>query len=202
MKRAKSIITILSTALLVIGIVVSSFLTEYSSVIASVVTTVTAVIGAIALYIQFKKDKEINQASFIIEFHKTFNDNEDIKEVYLILNRKDNGDKVSLKDKYEKVIEYLTWIRTLCSFIEQGTLNFDTIDEIFGFKFFAALNDKEIQDMEIVKYYQYYKLIYKTYNKWEEYRKKHNKTIPSAKTALSSTKHYDEMVNKSASKKK
>ena len=52
-EKTKSYILIISTALIVLGIIAPSFLTEYSSLISSVVTIITAIIGAVALYIQF-----------------------------------------------------------------------------------------------------------------------------------------------------
>lgn len=80
MKRTKNLIVIISTLLIVIGVIVSSVLTDQASVISTVVTTITAIIGAVALWIQFKKDREVNQASFIIEFHKSFQENESCKK--------------------------------------------------------------------------------------------------------------------------
>lgn len=72
MKNLKNSVLTIATMLIVIGIIISSFLTEYSSLIATITTTITAVIGAVALFIQFKKDKEINKASFLLEVSKQF----------------------------------------------------------------------------------------------------------------------------------
>ena len=196
MKNTKTLVIIISTALLVVGIATASFITDYSSTIASVVTTITAVVGAIALYFQLKKDKEINQATFIINFYETFNGDEHIQRIYKIINQQTNGENVKLvKDDYNDLISYLTWIRSLCSFLEKGTLSFNIVDEIFGYKFFAIINNKQVQDMEIVSYHEYYKLIYQTHHMWTAYRRKHKKYIPCEETSLEKAYTYKLYVN-------
>lgn len=193
MKKSSSILTILSTALIVLGVVVSSFLTDYSSEISSVVTTITAVIGAVALYIQFKKDKAINQANFIVEFHKSFYENPQNAEIKKLLDMKANGKNIDcIKDeKYAPgIVSYISWLKTLCTLLEKNTVSYEAVDELFGYKFFTFTNGVEIQEVELVPYAEYSEIIYKVHRKWSEYKKKHNKKIIFEETSLALTKDY------------
>lgn len=110
-----------------------------------------------------------------------------------------------LDDKYEgkqivkfetvktDVLDYLYWVKTLCNLIERGIFDFDSIDEIFSFRFFSIVDNKEIQEMEIGKYSELYRPFYRVHKKWTEYRKKHGK-INSAYTDedLSLVPNYSE----------
>ena len=72
MKKNK-IITIISVLLLIGSLIGSLFLTEsIGARIANIITIITAIIGAIALFIQFKQDKTINRAGFLIEYNRNF----------------------------------------------------------------------------------------------------------------------------------
>ena len=197
MHKHRSIIIIISTALLVIGVAVSSFLTQYSSTISSVVTTITAIIGAVALYIQFKKDKEIDQASFMIEFHESFYSIDGNSEILNILDEQANGNfKDDLTDKkyYKSVMGYLGWIRTLCSLIENDVLEIKKVDEIFSYKFFALTNNKQVQDVELVTNSKYYEIVYRVHQKWSDYKRKNNKSIVFENTSLDKAPCYQQML--------
>lgn len=178
MKKNSNLIMILSTALIVIGIIVGSVLTSYASTISTIVTTITAIIGAVALWIQFKKDKQINEASFIVEFYQSFYDQESNVKVLEELDKKYTGDEYqSMTTMSADVLNYLTWIRTLCDLIDRKILTYESVDEIYGYKFFMILNNKEVQEMEIHKYAKLYRLMYRTHKGWTEYRLKKGLTI-------------------------
>ncbi len=191
MRKNSNIILIISTALIVLGVIIGSFLTEYSNTISTIVTTVTAIIGAVALWIQFKKDKQINEASFIVEFYQSFYEQESNTKVLNELDKKYSKEKyTSLKTMPADVLNYLTWVRTLCDLIDRKILSYESIDEIYSYKFFMILNNKEVQEMEIHKYVDLYKLIYRTHYGWTKYRKKKGLSILMADENLSLVDGY------------
>ena len=194
MKKHSNTILIISTSLIVLGVIIGSFLTEYSNTISTIVTTVTAIIGAVALWIQFKKDKQINEASFIVEFYQSFYEQESNVKVLNELDKKYSEEKyTSLKTMSADVLNYLTWIRTLCDLIDRKVLSYESIDEIYSYKFFMILNNKEVQEMEIHKYANLYKLIYKTHNGWTKYHKKKGLAILMADEDLSLVEGYEDL---------
>lgn len=63
--KKTSLITVLSTLVIAAGLVGSLWLdNDLGSRLVNVVTVITGIIGAIALFIQFKKDKQVNTAGF------------------------------------------------------------------------------------------------------------------------------------------
>lgn len=175
MKKSKTIVVIISTVLIVIGVISGSIFSEYSSTISSIVTTITAVIGAVALWIQFKKDHEINQASFILEFYKTFNENEDCAKILAVFDNKFDGYKenISVVPYRKELQSYLNWIKTLCGHILHNNVDISYIDELFNYEFFSLTDNKEVQEQELQKYPWLYKSIFKAHRVWTEYRVKH-----------------------------
>lgn len=193
MKKHGDLIVIISSLLIVMGVVLGSVLTEFSSQISTVVTTVTAIIGAVALWIQFKKDREINQSSFIIEFFKAFYENESNKRILDILDKKYSNlpyQSLLTPDLYSDILNYSAWVRTLCNLIDRGVIAFNTIDEIFSYKFFAFLNNSEIQQLELVPCGELYKLIYRTHRRWSEWRAKNSLTLLCPNEDLAKTPNY------------
>lgn len=194
MKKHSNAILIISTTLIVIGVIISSFLTEYSNTISTIVTTVTAIIGAVALWIQFKKDKQINEASFIVEFYQSFYEQERNIKVLNELDKKYSQETYkSLKTMASDVLNYLTWIRTLCDLINRKVLSYESIDEIYSYKFFMILNNKEVQEMEIYKHADLYKLIYRTHKGWTLYRKKKGLSTIMSSEDLSLVEGYENL---------
>lgn len=196
MKKHSNIIVIISSLLIVLGVIFGSIFSNYSGEISTVVTTVTAIIGAVALWIQFKKDREINQSSFIIEFYKSFYENESNVKILNILDKKYSKlDHKNLKDPtlYADILNYASWIRTLCNLIDRNVVTFDTIDEIFSYKFFVFLNNKDIQELELVPCSELYKLIYRTHRKWSAWREKNGLNVLMPEENLANVPNYTEL---------
>lgn len=159
--------------------------------ISTIVTTVTAIIGAVALWIQFKKDKQINEASFIVEFYKSFYEQEENVKVLKVLDKKYSGfEYQSLTSMHEEVLGYLAWIRTLSDLLDRNVLSFESIDGTYAYKFFMIVNNKEVQEMELKKYAHLYKLIYKIHKKWTKYRLKKDLNLIMPEEDLSLTENY------------
>ena len=194
MKKHNNIIIIISSLLIVVGVIAGSVLTKYASEISTIVTTVTAIIGAVALWVQFKKDREINQASFVIEFFKSFQESDSNLFVMEQMDNKFDGlPYTHFTEIHKDVLSYIYWIRTLCGLIERGVFSFDTIDEMFAYKFFSATNNKEIQKLELEKYPGLYKIVYRTHRKWTEYRTKNGLDIMYPDEDLSLCPNYEEL---------
>lgn len=203
MKGFKSYSIILGTALIVIGIVVSSFLTEYNTVIASVTTTITAVIGAVALFFQFKKDKEVNKASFLLEFSKQFYETYDCLEIFNLIEQSVDDTSFDLYKELSKpghmlkIENYLSWCMTLASLVQKGTVSILDIDALFYYRFFAVVNNKAIQDLELMKYSNAYLDVINLYNNWRSFRIKHKKEIPFIASDLCENAEYKRLFGNS-----
>ena len=197
--KKSNLIIVISTFLIVVGIFFGSVFTDYDDIISTTITTITAIIGAVALYIQFKKDKEINQASFIMEFHQNFYEHEENTRLLKILDKKFSGHKIKKfteEENLEDILSYLSWIRILCGFLKKKIFTYETIDEVFGYKFFMITNNKDVQRIELCKYPDTYKIVYRIHKEWTKYRKKHDISLIMEKEDLSKTNEYKNMFNK------
>ena len=71
--RKNIIITIVAVALILIGLLGGFFLNEdIADRFVTIITTGTAIVGAIALFYQFKRDKNLHEASFPVEYSNQF----------------------------------------------------------------------------------------------------------------------------------
>jgi len=179
MVKKSTFITIGSIFLLCIGLFSTLILDDgIASRIAEIVTVITAVVGAIALYLQFKRDKSINEANFLLEFWKSFSENQHL----ISIQRKCDEDMYSKKthftnEDYEDIITYAQWLEALCATINRDVLMFDFIDDMYNYMFFVFVNNKYIQKVELLPNIKYYQGIFKAYNSWVKYLKKHKKEV-------------------------
>ena len=197
--KKTSFITILSVVLISLALAATLFLDDsLGSRIVNIVTIITGVVGAIALFVQFKKDKAVNTASFLMEYSRSFYNGYDLLDTFHELE-KHNADK-DYKfdyDKYSaKIIAYLEWIESIASLVERGTIDFYTIDNTISYRFFIIVNNPQVQENELVHYAEYWRGTYWLYDNWYRYENKRGLEMPCAETALHLTKGYEENVKK------
>lgn len=180
MKKSGNYVIILSVVLIIIGIASSLFFSEYSSTISTIVSTATALIGAIAIFIQFREDKIINKAGFVMEISNSFYKVYACEKLFVALDTLEEKGKYDFNDNKWRIDinNYLTWCKTLASLIEDNVISIKDIDKLFYYRFFILTNNKVIQKKELVAYKQYYTDIFSLHTKWSNYRKSHNLEIP------------------------
>ena len=195
--KKTSLITITSVFLLTLGLISTLWLdSSIGDRIVNIVTVVTAIIGAVALYVQFKKDKGINTASFLMEYSKSFYNDYDLIDVFHELEKYscDNNYRFDY-DKYSaKIIAYLEWIESIASLLERGTIDFYTIDNTISYRFFVIVNNPQVQENELIKYDEYWRGTYWLYDHWYKYEMKRGLEMPLSETALHLTENYEQNV--------
>lgn len=193
--KKTSLLTILSTLVIAAALVSSLWLDEsIGSRIVNVVTVITGIIGAIALFIQFKKDKQVNTASFLMDYSKSFYNDYDLLDVFAELD-KSNSDpdyKFDFEQYQAKIVVYLQWIESIASLIERKIIDFYTIDNIIAYRFFLIVNNKQVQENELIPNAEFYRGTYFLYDKWYKYEQKRGLKMPLEKTALHLTESYEE----------
>lgn len=165
---------------------------DYSSlIIASCDVLTSATAGAFIVY-QLKKDrdseiekKEIEQASFILEYNRSFIENTDMAcvERYLENYINDVGQgRFELENKNrndrQKLINYLVYLEGLSSCILGGVLDLESVDNLFAYRYFLAMNNPIVQKIELLPFGDYYRGCFKLYDLWYKYRKLKWSTIP------------------------
>ncbi len=192
MKRNR-IITIVSCLLLIVALFCTLFFDDsIGGRISEVITITTALIGAIALFFQFKRDKDINQASFVVEFGKSFEEKEGCRDIMQKLERYRKGEtNVFTKNDYTYIVSYLQWCETLSILVQKNVLNLKTIDNLYSYWFFLITNNEYIQKLELVPEAEFYKGVYILHKIWTKYKRKTNQIILEDNTSLEKVENYD-----------
>lgn len=178
MKKTK-LITITCTFLIVAGIFSTLFLSEkIGDRVSQIITISTALIGAVALFLQFKRDKDINESSFILEFWKSFSQNDDLQQIMLkcdnMLNNKENQ---FVKEDYSSIVKYAQWLEAFSSLINRKVVSINSINDMYNYMFFVFTNNQYIQKLELEPNKEYYNGIYHAYAEWIKFLNKKNLPI-------------------------
>ena len=191
MKKNKIILAI-SMFLIIFALIGTLFLDDaMGNKISNIVTVITAIIGAVALFIQFKKDKELNQASFVLEFSKTFYNDYDCVDIMNELDSYLSDPEKFDYEKYKKsIVPYMQWIESLAALVENKTLTLDKIENVLDYRFFIIVNNPVVQKNEIVPFKDFYRGTYKLYDKWYNYKKARGIKIPLEEYSLHKTEGY------------
>lgn len=195
--KKTTLITILSAILISFSLICTLLLDDsIGSRIVNVITVITAVIGAVALFIQFKKDKEVNTASFLMEYSKSFYNDYNLYDIFCELEKTSvNPDyKIDIEKFHNKIIVYLQWIESIASLLERNIIDFYTIDNIFSYRFFIIVNNAEVQKHELAKYSEYYRGTYYLYDRWYKYELKRGLEIPLIETGLHLSENYEQNI--------
>ena len=199
--RYASKVSFISIILISIGIITLSVFDVINDTFVSIITILTAIVGAFGIWLELNKEQEINQASFILQIHGDFYALGGKGTMYAadlekMLDEDFSGKKkLSLKESdSEMVIQYLVWVKTLSSLINRRMIKISAVDDLFGYKFFVAINNPEIQKMELIPYQTAYKGIYKAHKLWSKYRMKHGLEIYNRATDLSFVEGYEDLA--------
>ena len=193
MKLKEKLFTYSLLVVMCVGVAVGTFFGRIGEIISTIVTSLTAVVSAIAVYIQMKKDKDITQTEFLLEFSKFFYTFEGAQKLEKKIDRAMEKNKLYeySTDDYEEVCDYLLWIEALASMVNRKSLSIKTINDLYSYRFFAVVNNPSIQTKEIANYANYYKNIYHLHREWVKYRKSLGQEILLEEYDLSKTESYN-----------
>ncbi len=188
-----------SIIFIIILLLVSTLLLEeqIASRITTIITVSTALIGAVALFIQYKRDKDVNQASFMVEYAKYFYSLNGTEELVMQLDEYRLGNKEITKDmSYTAIINYLFWCEELAALIQKNIIDIETIDNLFAYLFFIITNNKYIQERELVPQAEFYKGTFYLHKVWTEYKLKTKQPIINPDEDLRLVERYNEYARK------
>lgn len=167
-------------------------------ILMSGITAITAILGVFGVWIQLRRENQIKEAEFIMEYNNSFISNQELVAVehLLELSRKGYDVEVIHKDNLQSVINYLVYHEALSALVFRKVVSIKHIDDLFMYRFYLAMNNKEIQEKELCAEYQYYKGCFKLYEEWTKYRKEHRLEILLENNALDQTEAYQKVCRK------
>lgn len=198
--KTASRISFISILLISIALIAMSYFKVIDETFMSIITIITAIVGAFGIWLELNKEQEINQASFILSINSDFyalggKGTMYTAEMEKMLDEDFAGiKKLELKEEHHvMVIQYLVWIKTLSSLINRRMIKISAIDDLFSYKFFVAVNHPEFQRLELTPFKTAYRGIFKAHKTWKKYRDKHGLEIYNGKTDLSLSEGYNEL---------
>jgi len=170
---------------------------KMGSRIVTILTVGTAIVGAVSIFIQYKRDKEVNQASFILEYAKYFYSLNGVEEAMLLLDQYRLGNKEAIKKlNYMGVINYLFWCEELAALYQKNVVDIESIDNLFSYLFFLITNNEYIQETELCPQAEFYKGTFYLHKVWTKYKKDTHQPIINEKESLEKVKEYQKIAQK------
>ena len=131
-----------------------------------IIVSLTAVVGAIAIWFQMKRARDIAEGEFITTLNESFLANGDVKGLY---RKFIEGAALSVEDQ-TAIVEYLTFFETIYLLLERDVIDIKLIDDLFRYRFFIAVTNTFVQDLELLPDARYYTNIYALDDLWTRYR--------------------------------
>lgn len=138
--------------------------------ISTVVVTIFTIVGGIAIWIQLKRERDLKEAEFLMEYNNSFITNSEFTKVEKTLEDYNKGrcTKATVKNiDRQDLINYLVYLEALGALVNKGVLSLKTIDNLFSYRFFLATNNKIVQQMELIPDAEYYIGCYVLHKHWK-----------------------------------
>ncbi len=194
MKRDKWIV-ILAVIIAVLAYVTVS-VREYSSNLSEVITTSAAIAAAGGLAYEFRRDKRLNEAQFLLSLNDQFIGNKEMTKVEQALEcynyaflETGKAPKLGLEldiddDDRQRLINYLVHLEGIATIVRKGVIDLETMEDLLAYRFFIAVNNPVVQEKELYRYPEYYRGIFELHEKWTDRWIKENRVIPLSGTSL------------------
>ena len=146
------------------------------------VTTVIAIVAAVAFWLEYHENKLLNEAQFIMELNEQFISDGNLSDVEWELEKYYNHyQKNEITDEYEEYFEkrfalekrerqhlvnYLVHLEGIATLVNNGVIHLDAIDDLMSYRYFLAVNNPIVQKLELLEYPDYYKGCIGIYDAW------------------------------------
>jgi len=152
-----------------------------ADLILGVAEIVVAVVAAAMIIFQLrqsddiaKKESEIAESQFIMQYNQQFVENPELtkveEELELVYLGKKRADDLDIESNRQAYVNYLVYLEGLTPLISNKVLALESIDSLFGYRYFIAVNNPALQDIELVPYASFYRGCYRVYQDWARYR--------------------------------
>lgn len=75
-------------------------------------------------------------------------------------------------------MNYLVHLEGIATIVNNGVLHLDIIDDLMAYRYFIAVNNPDVQKLELVPYKNFYKGCFDIYDTWKTVLEKQNIEIP------------------------
>ena len=158
------------------------------------VATIIAIIAAVAFWLEYHEGKLLNEAQFIMELNEQFISSEKLSDIEWELERyfeKYRRDEItpeyqeefkkkfdSSKKERQNLVNYLVHLEGIAALVDQGVVHLDAISNLMSYRYFIAMNNPIVQELELLEYPDYYRGCLSVYPKWVKALEKNGMKIP------------------------
>lgn len=133
--------------------------------------TLAALVGAVAIWYQLKKSRDLTEAEFIVNLNDSFTSNLEVKAVYSKIEKSRQSRSTLLSDDdIPAIVSYLTFFETMQSLIQRKILTYQMIDDLFAYRFFVVAHNEFVQEVELIRDASYYRNFFALHKGWSAYR--------------------------------
>jgi len=161
---------------------------------------VVGALSLVGLLYQFNREKNINEAEFVLNINDSFITNESLMKIYKKLEEsKAEGQKTDpfTDDEITLIANYLSFFEPFYGLLKQKVVKFSAIDQL-AYRFFLATNNKFVQRVSLCRpgYESAWKDLYKLHHLWKKHRtEKNNLEIWQKEHDLSNCPKYEEIIS-------
>lgn len=175
-------------------------------------TTLFAIISAIAFWLQFKKTERLNESSYVMNLNNQFINNKNMTKIehelelyynqyteykkYQKIDPSSSGITEQVKglrlgvdlsrtsDDCQKLIDYLVYLESMAVMVENGVIRIKDVDDLFSYRFFLAINNPVVQEQELLPFADFYRGTYVLSQRWIKDHRKKKIAIPMEEFCL------------------
>lgn len=195
MKKNKEFKYYVAIVLVVVLYLIAVYFSSDISTLSTILSTITALIAAVAFWMQLKRTENLDEANFIMSLNEQFISNDEMTRVEQALElyfAQDFGEQNgSLKlvlerdhDDCQRLINYLVYMEGLAALIKRDVMHLGVIDDLFAYRFFIAVNNPIVQQFELLPYANYYQGCFELSEMWTKKWRKAGRQIPLDQYAL------------------
>lgn len=195
MKKNKEFKYYFAIVLVVALYLIATYYSSDISALSTVLTTVTALIAAVAFWMQMKRTENLDEANFIMNLNEQFISNDEMTRIEhaleLYYNQDFEGHEGTLElvlerdhSDCQRLINYLVYMEGLAALIKRNVMHLGVIDDLFAYRFFIAVNNPIVQKFELLPYANYYQGCFELSEMWTKEWRKEGRPIPLDQHAL------------------
>ena len=146
-------------------------------IITLLVTPISFIVGSLAIWYQVHAARLLNKGAFLVELDNSFDTHHNKLLGKLIKHTRQKrseglttGSCLTEEDVIE-FVAYLTFFEILFHLIERRLLTLREVDDLFGYRFFIAVENDVIQDEDLCRDRQDYRNIFRLHKLWSNFRK-------------------------------
>lgn len=142
-------------------------------------------LAAMALvFIELRQNKKINEAQLIKDINSEFINNQQLSNVerklevyydeYKRAKTTDEREKIHLDlcmdiggSERQDLVNYLVHLEAVASLVNNDAIRLDSVDDLIAYRFFIAVNNRVVQEHELLPFKDYYRGCYTLYERWK-----------------------------------